>query len=186
MSEAILRAFERTEKPKKCRRQGYVPGIIYGEGFENGQKIKIQLSEARELIKENTKNLRLWVQIGKEKKYGVIKEIQKHPMTKEIQHIDIQAISQKDKVRLKLPVIFEGREKMEQKGQILQVLISEVEVIGKIEKIPESININVSNKELGDSVKVKDIQLDDEIKILEDVNEVLAIVTAAKPLDIAS
>ncbi|MBZ4647133.1 MAG: ribosomal protein [Clostridia bacterium] len=186
MSETFIRAIERTEKPKKARRDGFAPGVIYGEGYENGLPVKFEMLKLKRILKKQGQNTKIWIKIGEQTKYGVIKDIQRDPITGDIVHIDIQTISQNDDVKLKLPIVFTGRNKLEERKLLLQVLIPEIEVLGKASELPEFITIDVSGKKSGEKITVNDIRMTEQIRVLSDTKDVLAIVIEPKELSIAS
>ncbi|MDK2799811.1 MAG: large subunit ribosomal protein [Clostridiales bacterium] len=186
MEEILIRAIERKEKPKKARRDGFAPGVIYGEGFEKGLPVKFEMLKLKRFLKKHDESAKIWFKIREEQKYGIIKEVQRDPITGDIMHIDIQVITEGDRVNVKLPIVYKGKEALEQKKLLLQIFISELEVSGETDFLPESIIVNVKNKKPGQPITVRDIQLDAHLKIHHDANEVLAVITVPEEESIAS
>lgn len=179
MSESIIYANERTEKINKLRREGFVPGVLNSKGM-NSKSIKLSEKEVIKLLHEHAKNAEVSVKVGDQVNHCIIKEIQREPIKGKIIHIDLQAIHDDDVIRLKVPVIFNGKEKLGIVHEILQEYVSEVEIMGKAACLPQSLTVDIGDKKYGDKITVKDIPVEDGIKILNDEKEVIAVVTAVK------
>lgn len=180
MDNAILQVMERTEKPQKVRKEGFTPGVIYGEGIEKGISIKFNMLKLKQLVKNNIKNAKLYVKSGENSKYCIIKDFQRNPITGNIIHVDFQAVSADEIIKLKVPVIYNGIASLELKKLALQINISELELEGCVKSLPESVHIDVSTKELSDKILLKDLDFESSIKIHADENEILAVVVAPK------
>jgi large subunit ribosomal protein L25 len=177
MSEMLLRAEERTEAARKVRYEGFVPGVIYGTGVKDGMPIKFDESELNKVLKSQGMNPRMTIMLGDEKKNVLIKEVQKDPIKGNVIHVDLQAIAVDEIIRTTIPVIFSGRENVESKKLLLEVYLFEIEVSGPANIIPDSITIDVSGNEAGDTVTMADIELDSQIDPITPLDEVLAVVT---------
>lgn len=179
MSESVICAVERTEKPNQVRKQGFIPGVIYGKGVPS-TSIKLEKKAFKRMLQGHPTNSRVQLKLGNEEKTCIIKAIQRDPIKGEILHVELQTIHSEDKIRLKVPVVFLEKEKLGTKQLLLQEFVPEVEVLGKAADMPEVININVGDMNIGDKITAKDIQLGNNLKILNDENEVLAVVTPIK------
>lgn len=182
----MIRAIERHEKPRKVRRNGFAPGIIYGEGIEGPVPVKFEMTRLKRILRKHTGNARLRIKLQEQIVQCVIKEVQRHPVTGEIMHIDLQKVNENKPVRLKLPLKFNGRKKLDEKKLLLHVFISEIEVTGAINLLPQYIQVDISDKKPGDKITVKDIRLDSSVRISSTEDEILAQVILAKELEVAS
>jgi large subunit ribosomal protein L25 len=180
MAKAALKVMERTEKSKKVRRNGFTPGIIYGEGIKDGIPIKFEILKLRQLLKDNLTNAKLYVKLGEDNRYCIIKDIQRDPVSGSIIHVDMQAVSTDEIIKLKVPVIYNGLSNLELKRLALQIDVSELEVEGRVDVLPEAIHVDVGAKGLGDRITLKDLELEKAIKAHIDENEALAIIVAPK------
>ncbi|MGE5629881.1 MAG: 50S ribosomal protein L25 [Caulobacteraceae bacterium] len=185
MSESIAYAVERNEKANKTRREGFIPGVLYGKGLEP-KSIKFDQKEFIKLLQEHNKSTLISVKIEKEVKQCILKEIQKEPVSRKILNVELQAVHSDDMIRLKVPVVFVGKEELAARQQLLQEYISEVELMGKAGIMPELVNINVGERNVGDKIIVKDIQVETGIKVMTNENEIVAVIAAAKQYDEAS
>jgi len=178
MSEAVICAQERTEKARQARRKGFIPGVVYGKGIES-VSIKMDQKEFRRALQGRPKTSRISLKLGDDVKNCIIKEIQKDPINGQILHVDLQTIHSDDIIRLRVPVVFHGKEKLAANQLLIQEFITEVEISGKAADLPEFISIDVGSRKLGDKITVGDLTVGEGIKILEDADEILAVVSAA-------
>lgn len=178
MDEALLNVFERTESPKKSRKEGFVPGVIYGREFEKGVSVKLNLAELKKVLKQYGEDAKYTFKLEDKTKVGIIKEIQRDPVSSNIIHIDIQAINEIDRIKMWIPVVFNGRELLEKKGLLLEVYVPEVEVIGESDLLPKAFTVDVTDKDHGYRIAVRDLAVDSKVRILNDADETIAAVTA--------
>ncbi len=179
MEVTILKAIERSEKPKKVRNAGFTPGVLNGPGTTSAS-VQFESSALNRIIINHGMNAKIWVELGSEKKFGYIKEVQTHPVERKIIHVAIQMVSKDQEVKMQLPITFHGTGELEQKFLHVHVTKAEVEVIGKAALIPEMIEVDVSGKEFEENITAADFHLPKEIKILDPENEVYAIIKAVR------
>lgn len=175
----ILIATERNEKGKTARKKGFIPGIIYGKDRE-GQSINFERGKLIAFLKEKGEKSKMNFQLNGENKQGIIKEVGRDAVTSSIIHIDIQEVSALEKVRWTIPIFFEGREQLKKKELYIQVYLTEVEVEGKASDIANNITLNVGNLELGEEVKVKDLNIGSNIRIFNELENTIAIISSSQ------
>jgi len=181
MSTALLQVMDRKESSKKARKNGFVPAVIYGEGFEHGMPVKVEMLKLNKVLRNQGKTPRFLVKVGEEEKEVLVKEIQRHPITDEILHLDMQVLTGNERVRVKVPVIMTGRELLERNNLILEVFNSEVEISGPANALPDSISINVSEMKAGDVITAGDVKLmGEDIHMHTPAGETLAVVSFLK------
>lgn len=181
MKEINLKAIVRTEvgkeAVKKLRRQGLVPAVVY-KG-KNSTNIKIAVKDFQEII--HTKagenviiNLELEAadsakdQKHQKSKTTLIKEVQYHPVSADILHVDFNEISLTEAIKVKVPVVVKGEAQGVKDGGVLEHILWEVEVECLPTQIPENILVNVSALKIGDTVLVKDLSVPSGVKVLND------------------
>ena len=173
MQNAVFNISERTEKGKKVRMEGSIPAIMYGQSL--GEPIPCQITK-RELIDLlGSKNSVLSLKLNDKIENCVLKEVQRNTFG-EIIHLDFQYVKKGDLVKLKVPVNFVGQGYLESKRLLLEVFVSEVQVQGHPEDIPENLTIDVSKLEHGDSILLKDLHISDKLKADIDEDKVIATV----------
>jgi len=181
MEETILNAVERTMQPKQCREAGFTPGVLYGDSVTNAITVQFDSAALKKVIAVHGANAKVWVNHGGAKKFGFIKEVQKHPVSAKVIHIDVFLISQDHEVKMQIPITFEGRDNLD--GVLLQIHKSEVEVLGKPALMPESLVVDVSAMVLGDTITSKNFTLDKQIKITDSEDEVYGAITPLRELE---
>jgi len=169
------------EESGKLRKAGKLPGVVYGPGREPmaimtdpGQVLKILRSKTGKntvvTLKSEDKSLN-----GKK---ALIKEHQVDALTDFLVHIDLMEVAKDRRVRVKIPIILEGRPVGVDKGGTVEELIRELEISCLPAEIPEDIKADISNLDIGDSMCIKDLKVD-KFKVL--VNEHQPFVTVVAP-----
>ena len=142
--------------------------------------MKFEELPLRKILAKHGSNAKVWVKYGEDKKFGFIKEIQRHPVTAKITHIDVQLVSQDHEIKLQLPIAFKGEEKVYRQLLQLQIHKSEIDVFGSMALMPDAVSIDVSEKELGDTITIKDFDLDKKIKITDNEDQIYAAIIPMK------
>ena len=171
----------RTDSPKKVRLAGMIPGVL-NESDLTSTSVQFMGPELNKIVSRHGPNAKLWVDLGTEKKFGFIKEIQKSVLDRKIIHIAIQLVSQDQEVKLELPIVYHGKDELEHKFLQIQVYKAEVEVTGKTVDMPDSITVDVSMKEAGDTITSAELNLPAAIKLHDTANEIYAVIKAAKKI----
>lgn len=178
MEETILNASERTMKPKQCRKAGYTPGVLYGDTVTNAIAVQFETAVLRRVLAGHGSNAKVWVTYDGTKKFGFIKEVQRHPVSAKVTHIDVFLVSQDHEVKMQIPITFEGRDSLE--NVLLQVYKPEIEVYGNPALMPDTAVVDVSAMVQGDTITAKNFNFDIQIKITDSENEVYGVITPLK------
>lgn len=180
-SKITLEAQQRSETGKgaarSLRRQGYVPGVIYGHDEETRlcQIESKQLEKLLTSISYESTLIDLKVD-GREPASVLIREVQVHPYRPEVLHIDFLAVRKGEKVKLDVPIRLIGVAPGVKEGGIMEYARHEVEIRCLPSQIPESLECDISSLEIGDSVTVADLRAPKGVEILEDANATIAAV----------
>lgn len=180
MSIATLTAFERNDVSKRIRREGFTPAVIYGFGYEEGRPVQFKSSTLLATVRKYGTNARVSVDFEGENKYGAIKEVQLHPVTNEIRHIDIQVFGQDDVVKLTVPIHFTGADELMVKRLVVSILMNEIEITGPAIKIPQSFTIDLLDKQEDGIVTVADLGVSEDLRLSADLTDVLATIVEAE------
>ena len=162
MNEIILEATERSKG--KFREKGFVPGVLYGDGVDSTTSVKFDEKQLNKLISKHGPNAKLWITINNSKKYGFIREVQRKPMTYMVSHIDVQIVSKDREIKLLIPINYKDEGSLKIRQLQLQVFKSDVAVFGKIALMPDTIEVDVSEMNLGDTITYSQLALDKDIK----------------------
>ena len=166
MSEALTLPAEARERAGKgasrhLRREGRVPAVIYG-GKEEPQMIHV---EAKELIRllgtGHFMNSIVTLDVGGKSVRTLPKDIALNPVTDRPEHVDFLRLAKNAKVEVAVPVVFVNEEASPglKKGGVLNIVRHELELVCDAEKIPGEIEIDVTGKDVGDSIHISEVAL---------------------------
>ena len=181
MESIVLNVSERNEKGKKVRMHGEVPAVLYGSHLDNTVSIKITRKDMYKLL-TLAKSSILSLKLNGHIENCVVKELQKDSFGKVI-HIDFQDIKKDEKIKMKIPVVFDGQSTLEGRQLLLEVLISEVELYGEADKLPENIKCNVGELNIGDKIFIKDLVIPEGMRLDVDENAIVATIADTSAVD---
>lgn len=182
MSQEIITVAKREEIGKSAaaalRRQGNIPAVIYGL---NEAPVAISISAkvvARILASDTGKNSLIHLQReGTEiKRHVIIKEIQRHPVTRRLSHVDFMRVDPNHKVKITVPVVLKGTPAGVKEGGILDFVHRQIEVECLPAFIPAHLDVAVDHLKVGDTLRLDQIVLDSHITLLGDAHEVICSV----------
>lgn len=164
---------------KSLRREGKVPCVLYGA--ENKSiPFSADVKSFKDLVYTPDFNLASITLEGKEYK-AIIKDIQFHPVNDSIHHIDFIQLVDKKPVKVSIPVRLVGTAAGVKAGGKLIKASRLLKVKAEPANLPASIDVNVENLEVGASIRVKDLQINN-VAILEAANKVVATVKGKRGL----
>ena len=138
--------------------KGYVPGIFYSADHD---PVTFSI-EKRHLYDALQSQSHVYsIDVGGNNRHAIFKEIQYHPVTEDIIHVDLFGVSLKDKINLSVPIILEGESSGVKTGGIMTQNITEVQIQCLATKVPDAIYVNVEELEVGDSIHVADLSIED-------------------------
>lgn len=173
--EMNKRSIDVPNSAKKSRKNGKVPGVLYGNKINN---LLFEVGEL-ELCHEigiNGEHGVLEFNLDGESHRGLIKEVQRDPVTNKIIHLDLEELNGKNKVISSVPIHYVGEEYLNKKGIVLQKEKDSVKVECSIESLPKYIDFNIGKGNVGSVYKFGDLEVASEISILDDLNSVIASV----------
>jgi large subunit ribosomal protein L25 len=181
--KAKIRATVGNSSARAMRRHGQVPAILYGPETEPVM-LTVAASDIEQVLKKGKSGqvvLNLVIQNGETStRPAMIKELQTHPLSRKFLHVDFYEIAMDRKINVNIPVVTTGQSKGVEDGGILQIVRRELEVLCLPFEIPETIEIDISDLDIGDSIHVSDISLEGDVEFLEDAH--FAIVTVLSPI----
>lgn len=153
------------------RRNGKIPAIIYGPGAEPAS-MAVAVKDLETIIKQSPSG-QVFANVsvgGGETRPAMLKELQRHPVTGSFIHADFYQIDLDRKVRVMVPVIAKGKAIGVEMGGMLQIIRRNLEVSCLPDRIPEHIEIDITDLQMGESVHVEDIDLGEDIELPHEVN----------------
>jgi len=179
--EVFLREKTGKETAKKIRREKSIPAIVYGKDLNIPIKVPHQSLKILKSIRFSESVIIDMQIINGERKENysvIIKDLQYHSLTEEIIHIDFMKVSLQEKIRVHVPLVLKGEPKGVKLGGTLEQILREIEVEGLPLDIPQKIEIDVSNLEIGDSLHIKDVAVGDKLRVITPAEETIATILA--------
>jgi large subunit ribosomal protein L25 len=168
---------------RSLRREGKIPAILYGpevepvclaldqRGFEKLLKNQASSQTPINILVENDNS---------QAKSALIKGIDIDPVSQNILHVDFHQFAKDRKIKVKIPVVTTGKAVGVEMGGLLQVIRRELEVFCLPMDIPETVEVDVSKLDIGDSLHVNEVQVPDNIEIPAEVNYTVVTVLSPK------
>ena len=161
MKTASLSGSPRESVGKKdaaeLRAKGQVPGVLYG----GSEQVHFHVNEVQlnKLIFTPDTYL-IQFEVGGASHNCVVQDIQFHPVTDRIVHIDLLQVTKDKPIRVNLPVSTEGSAIGVQNGGRLHIVYRRLPVVGLADQIPETISMDISSLDIGDSLRVGQLSVD--------------------------
>ena len=180
---ATVRKTTGNSPARELRRGGHIPAVLYGPQTES-VLLTVNIKEFEQILKKGNIGsiiLNLVIQNGKKiTKPAMIKELQSHPVSGDFLHIDFYEIDMQRKINVMIPVVTKGISKGVELGGLLQIIRREIEVLCMPGDIPEAIELDITDLDVGDSVHVEEIPLGDNVEISADVNYTILTIVSPK------
>lgn len=185
MAEIILNVELRqgvgTGASRAARREGLVPGVLYG-GDQDPVGITVKANEFRKaLYTGKLLGHLVTLKYGSETQPVIAKDVQMHPVTDEPIHFDLYRVDAHQEIKIAVPVHFRNHEEAPglKRGGTLNIALHDLTISVPADQIPEELVVDLTGREIGDSIKVSDIQLPANASATIDGETVVASVTGA-------
>lgn len=145
------------------RREGRVPGILYGHG-EESVAVSVDARELSKLVQTiSVENTIVDLEIGDGGSYKVlIRELQRHPYRNEMLHVDFFHVAMDEKIYVEIPIVLLGTPVgVKNKGGVVDHQLRELEVYCLPGSIPEKVEVDITGLDIGDSIHVSDLDIPD-------------------------
>lgn len=160
MLEPVLNVQERLAGKRsvltKLRNEGFIPAIIYGKNVSS-IPVAVAENELQKQIREHGRNTIFQIEVQRQKQKVLIRELQTDKVSNKMIHVDFMAVDEDTEVDTTVPVHLVGEAVGAREGGIVQHLLHELEISAKAEEIPEKIDIDISQLDIGDTILVEQI-----------------------------
>lgn len=189
-TDLSISGVERTEFGKgpsrRSRKAGNVPAVLYGHGIDPVH-LDLPGHEVFLIVKDHA-NAVLTVQYGKKQQLALVKSIQRHPVRRDILHVDLLAVRADEKVEVEVPIVIVGEP---MSGTQLAQEEFTVLVKAPATAIPDSIEIDVEGLEEGVVIRVENLVLPEGVEaVIDGDREIVAVQTiqdvAVEPTEAAA
>lgn len=179
--QAVKRTADKKSEAKKLRREGSIPAILYSKG-DKGEPVVIMESEFSALLRSlqpgSLSNTVLTLSLDGKDRSVIVKGIQYHPTTYNVQHLDFEELHQDRKVRLRIPIRLVGARDCigVQQGGVLRTVIRQLNVECLPKDIPSEFQLHVETLEIKAKRRLKDIAMPANVRPLANLHEVAVVV----------
>ncbi|MCY7361672.1 MAG: 50S ribosomal protein L25 [Ignavibacteria bacterium] len=189
MSEITLKAQKREQNQEltlnQLRKKGIIPGIYYGHGVDN---INIAANELdlRPIIYTTESHI-INLKFGEDSTLScILKDVQFHPVSDKPLHFDLIALKEGETINIEVSVHLVGNSIGVREGGVLQHNLHKLDIECLPSNIPSHIDVDIAGMNIGDSLKISDLKLDN-VTILNDSNaSIVAIVAASVEKEVAT
>ncbi len=168
---------------RALRREGRIPAVLYGPKTDS-MMLSIDFKEFEQIVKKANVGsvlLNLQIQNGETlTRPAMIKELQTNPVSGAFVHIDFYEIDMQRKINVSVPVVTRGKSAGVEEGGLLQIIRREIELFCLPTAIPESIEVDISDLTIGDSIHIREIALPGDVELPEDIDFTVITVLAPK------
>ena len=180
---AQVRKEQKKGPARRLRQQGLVPAIFYGGSTEN-IPLTVKSADLLKLHKEKKDHafIKLIIDDGGKKveKLSLIKELQLQPLTGKLYHADFYEVDMKKKLVFDVSLNFTGKAIGVENGGELQHIKREIKILCLPSDLPDHIDVDITPIEIGHSIKVKDIQLPENLTHLDPPDAAVVSVAAVR------
>ncbi len=155
---ASPRTLTKTTGSKKVRQGGGLPGIIYGNG--NPQSIEIEAKQFGKAVNSTAaKNFLVELDIEGKKSIAMVQDVQRNPLTNLFIHVDFKRLTKDSVVTAQVPLRPVGTAEGVKQGGVLQTSMHTITLKGRPADIPETLEPDISDLDVGQSLHLEDIEL---------------------------
>ena len=171
------------EDPKEIRKEKQIPCVLYGPKTDP-VSLKLDQKEFNKLYREVGETTLVNLKFDKEEKKVLIHDLQRHPVSGDIIHIDFYQPSLKEKTTAQVPLVFVGKSKaVEDEAGTLIKAMDEIEVRALPQNLPHEIEVDISKLEtFSDYVYIKDLELPKNVEFVKEEDEVVLLFNLQKTL----
>ncbi|HSL57579.1 MAG TPA: 50S ribosomal protein L25 [Acidimicrobiales bacterium] len=165
----------------RLRVEGKVPGVLYGLG-KDPVSLTVDWRELRQaLTTEASLNAIITLDVDGTKEISIVKELQRHPVRNDVIHVDFVRVDITQELLVEVPIVLQGeaRKVQDEQGVVEQVLYT-LPVYAKPDAIPNELTIDITGLEMGDAVRVGDLDLPAGSRTELDDDEVIAATSSTR------
>lgn len=165
-----------TAASRRLRATGKVPAVLYGRGAEP-QALAVDWRELRSaLTTDKGLNALLTLKVGSKKTTAIVKEMQRHPVRRDVLHVDFLSVDVDVAITVDVPIELEGEAlKVTREQGVVEQVLDALAISAKPDAIPGHLSIDISDLEIGHTITVADLQLPEGVTTEVDPEEPVVI-----------
>jgi len=183
MEKIVLKASRRPvgKTAKAIRRDGLLPAVMYGHHYPS-TPIVLNAHQAALILPKLSSSAIVTIELDGDNQVALIREKQRDYLRNSFVHIDFQVVSLTEKLRTTVALEFTGLSAaVKDFNGVVVHSMSEIEVESLPQFLPERITVDISGlAKIGDAIHVRDLIVASEVEILEDMDEVVAVISVTK------
>src|SRR5881397_2708572 len=182
--KAFPRAVAKRSRVRKLRATGRVPAVIYGRQTQT-RNLEVGLKEIEDLIHHSvSETILVDLAVEGDAKSGrlaLVQEVQHHPLSGKVLHVDFHEVAEDEKVTVTVPVETTGEAAgVKTEGGVLEHVLFKIKVRALPRDLPEVINVDVTQLEIGQSIHLNEIPLPAGVEVIGDKN--IPVISVAAPI----
>ncbi len=185
----VLKSEKRNEQlnGKQLRKNGIIPAILYGKNLEAPVKLQISESDAMQFLKKNSAGAQVELTVDGEKQLAMLKDVSRTVLSNNIEHIDFQALTAGEKVKVSAHINFLNGEKAPADALVSEYL-QEIEYESLPQYLVDHIDVDLAGLQIGDSIQVKDLDMfkDDNYNVITPEDSTIVVLSLAKEESVES
>ena len=164
----------------ELRRGQMIPSIVYGQGREP-LPIALEGRNLNRIFSHHGYSGLFSLELEGEPRpiLALVREVQRHPVNREINHLDFLEVSMTEKITSNVPIHIIGEEEITKQGAILQAGAKELEVSCLPADLPDSVICDVSQLQIGEKITVADLAVEANVEKISDPDTVVAVILGA-------
>jgi large subunit ribosomal protein L25 len=172
-----------TRATKRLRREGYVPGVVYGGKDGDCTSFKVNALTLRHVLVDGSALIDL--KVGGKTRPVIVKDQQQHPVRDELLHIDLLEVRLDETIQTQVNVHLEGAEEAPgiKEGGVLEHITHQLNIEALPTDIPDAIHVDVSGLEIAATMKLSEISAPQGVTFLDDPEETI-IATVVVPTEV--
>jgi large subunit ribosomal protein L25 len=161
---------------RRLRGTGKVPAVLYGRGADP-QPITVDWRELRgALTTDKGLNALLTLKIGRKKTTAIVKEMQRHPVRRDVLHVDFLSVDVDKVISTDVPILLEGEAlKVTREQGVVDQVLNALIISAKPDAIPGHLTVDITDLEIGHTITVGDLELPDDVTTEADLDEPVVI-----------
>jgi large subunit ribosomal protein L25 len=168
----------RKSEVRRLRRSGQIPGSIFGHG--DPDTLTFPERALNDFLHHHGAGAILDIDVDGSVIPALIREIDRHPLTGAIIQLGLQRVDMKETLRTSLPLLFTGEETLVEAKLVAEHQMTELEVHARADLLPESITVDLTGCEAGQSLRIRDLTLPKGVEASKDPDTVVVNITLPK------
>jgi large subunit ribosomal protein L25 len=161
----------------QLRREGKIPGVMYGHKQTN-TPIQLDGKSFEQFLKRHGPGGLIEVELGADRELTMIKEVQHHPVTGRVLHLDLLRVSMEDRIHAEVPIVLTGDTiAVTDNAGVIEQQLTELSVVCRADHLPEQIVIDLSELQVGQTITVADLSLPEGVEATHSPDAVVVAAT---------